>query len=80
MGNHVIENCGPTLDPQRASYEHYSLRSYPQFRRKMENYMKAFAQLPYKDHPHYQDYIRYQTEGEQLLIERWEALTGLPAQ
>jgi hypothetical protein len=79
MGNHIIENCAPTINPQRAYYEHYSMRSYPQFKKKMENYMSAFAQLPYKDHPHAQDYERYQIQGEQLLIDRWEALTGLPA-
>jgi hypothetical protein len=76
MGNHLIEGVAPTL-ATGAYYKHYSLRSYPQFRRKMENYMTAFHQTPFQDHHHAVDFHHWQAEGEVFIRRRWTELTGL---
>ncbi len=79
MGNHVIENGdGPELHSLTAYYRHYSLRTYEQFRQKMVNYMTAFNQTKFTDHPHSQDFHRWKQQGEQFFVERWEALTKAP--
>ncbi len=79
MGNHVIENSdGPELHPLTAYYRHYSLRAYEQFRQKMVNYMTAFNQTKFTDHPHSQDFHRWKQQGERFFVERWEALTKAP--
>lgn len=79
MGNHVIENSdGPELHSLTAHYRHYSLRTYEQFRQKMVNYMTAFNQTKFTDHPHSQDFHRWKQQGEQFFVERWEALTKAP--
>lgn len=76
MGNHVIENSdGPELHPLTAYYRHYSLRTYEQFRNKMVNYMTAFNQTKFTDHPHSQDFHRWKQQGEAFFVERWEVLT-----
>jgi len=79
MGNHLIEGAQPTF---RANlyYRHYSLRSYPQFRRKMENYMVAFSQNGFAYHHHAESYRRWQAEGETYLQNLWTELTGLPCE
>jgi hypothetical protein len=82
MGNHLIEEVGPIgsfgkPDKARAHYRHYSLRSYPQFRRKMENYMTAFHQTQFQDHHHAVDFHHWQAEGEAFIQHRWTELTGL---
>jgi hypothetical protein len=79
MGNHFVEGVKETLDPMGAYYKHYSMRTYPQFKVKMENYMTAFNQLPFKDHPHAQSYREWKVEGERYIMRLWETLTGLPA-
>lgn len=76
MGNHLIENKSPNIFTN-SYYRHYSMRSYPQFKRKMENYMIAFNQLPFKDHPHAVSYQQWQKEGEPYLQNLWNTLTGL---
>jgi hypothetical protein len=76
MGNHLIEGVEPTLYSS-AYYKHYSLRSYPQFRRKMENYMTAFHQSPFQNHHHAVDFHHWQAEGEAFIQRRWTELTGL---
>jgi hypothetical protein len=76
MGNHLIEGVAPTL-ATGAYYKHYSLRSYPQFRRKMENYMTAFHQTQFQDHHHAVDFHHWQAEGEAFIQRRWTELTGL---
>lgn len=85
MGNHIIDGIPPAARPPKereryAHYRHYSLRSYPQFRRKMENYMNAFHQTEFQDHPHAVDYHTWQAEGEVFLRRRWTELTGLPCE
>lgn len=77
MGNHIIEGKKPSVDPLGAYYKHYSLRSYEQFKKKMENYMIAFHQTEFKSHPHSIDHGRWQERGESFLRERWELLTTM---
>lgn len=77
MGNHVIENrIAPELHSLSAYYRHYSLRTFEQFRQKMINYMIAFSQTEFKDHPHSQDFHQWQQHGEDFFVERWNALTN----
>jgi hypothetical protein len=82
MGNHLIEGVAPSAELSKsrsfvAHYKHYSLRSYPQFRRKMENYMIAFHQTQFQSHHHAVDFHHWQAEGEVFLIRKWKELTGL---
>lgn len=77
MGNHLVEETPATIKAHGAYYRHYSMRSYPQFKKKIENYMKAFNQTKFQDHPHAVDFHLWQAEGEAFLMRRWEALTGL---
>lgn len=77
MGNHLVEETPATIKAHGAYYRHYSMRSYPQFKKKMENYMKAFNQTMFQDHHHAVDFHLWQAEGEAFLMRRWEALTGL---
>lgn len=84
MGNHLIEGIEPMSDLEYdpnlwdVFYRHYSLRSYPQFKRKMENYMTAFSQNGFSDHHHAESFRRWQVEGETYLQNLWTELTGLP--
>ena len=85
MGNHLIENVQPAArlmawDESNAHYRHYSLRSYPQFKRKMENYMVAFSQNGFPDHHHAESFKIWQVEGESYLQRLWTELTGLPCE
>jgi Glycosyl transferase family 2 len=83
MGNHLIEGVAPLSeledDPKlwNVFYRHYSLRTYPQFRRKMENYMVAFSQNGFPDHHHAESFKRWQAEGETYLQNLWTQLTNL---
>ena len=77
MGNHLVEETPATIKAHGAYYRHYSMRSYRQFKKKMENYMKAFNQTKFHDHHHAVDFHLWQAEGEAFLMRRWEALTGL---
>lgn len=77
MGNHMIEGVVPNM-ATHAHYRHYSLRSYPQFKRKMKNYMTAFSQNGFTDHHHAESFRRWQVEGETYLQNLWTELTGLP--
>lgn len=74
MGNHLIEGVVPILGMGGAYYKHYSIRSYEQFKRKMENYMVAFSQSPHQDHPHAQAYNVWAVEGEQYIQNRYNEL------
>lgn len=83
MGNHLVEGVPPSTKVMRWSeseshYRHYSLRTYPQFKRKMENYMTAFSQNGFPDHHHAESFRRWQVEGETYLQNLWTELTGLP--
>ena len=84
MGNHIIEGVAEsaTLVKSKtlAHYRHYSLRSYPQFKRKMENYMIAFSQNGFPDHHHAESFKIWQVEGEPYLQRLWTELTGLPCE
>jgi len=86
MGNHLIEGIGPMSDLEYdpklwdVFYRHYSLRTYPQFKRKMENYMVAFSQNGFPDHHHAESFRRWQVEGESYLQRLWTELTGLPCE
>lgn len=77
MGNHMIEESGPTFKAHGAYYEHFPFRSFEQFRKKTINYMLAFSQTQFQDHPHAIDFIQWQREGEAFLQNRWHELTGL---
>jgi len=74
MGNHLIEGIPPTLDSKGVYYNHYSLRTFEQFKKKMINYMTAFHQTQYQDHPHAKDYHEWQKRGDDFLQERWTSL------
>ena len=86
MGNHLIEGIEPMSDLEYdpnlwdVFYRHYSLRAYPQFKRKMENYMTAFSQNGFPDHHHAESFRRWQVEGETYLQNLWTELTGLPCE
>jgi hypothetical protein len=75
VGNHIVEGVEPTMDCHGSYYEHYSIRSYPQFKRKMENYMIAFSKNGFDDHPHAESFRKWQIHGESFLIQRWKELT-----
>lgn len=79
MGNHMIEGVAPNI-ATHAHYRHYSLRTYPQFKRKMENYMVAFSKNGFPDHHHAESFRRWQVEGEPYLQKLWTELTGLPCE
>jgi len=76
MGNHIVEGVAPTLTDHFCYYKHYSLRIYAQFKRKMENYMTAFAQTSFDDHHHSQDFKQWKIEGEAFLKRKWAKLTN----
>ena len=80
MGNHLIEGVAATIDDVGAHYHHYSLRSYPQFKRKMENYMIAFSKNGFPDHHHAESFKIWQVEGEAYLQRKWTELTGMPCE
>ena len=75
MGNHLIEGVAPTINVLGGHYQHYSIRSYEQFKRKMENYMIAFNQSSFKDHPHAVSHKLWQEHGEDYIKQLWEDLT-----
>lgn len=77
MGNHLIEEQSPTIKAHGAYYRHHSLRSYPQYKKKMENYMVAFSQTQFQDHPHAVSFRAWQIEGEGFLKRKWMEITGL---
>lgn len=79
MGNHMIEESGPSFKAHGAYYMHFPFRSFEQFRKKTINYMLAFSQTQFQDHPHAIDFIHWQREGEEFLQNRWHELTGLTA-
>jgi len=80
-GNHHIEGVQPTLGPMGAFYDHYSIRSYEQFKKKMLNYMQAFKNKSgWAAHPHVANWERYQREGESFLEEHYKELTEWPRQ
>jgi glycosyltransferase involved in cell wall biosynthesis len=72
MGNHLILNQPPTHDPKGAYYKHYGIRGYDQFRTKMINYMEAFNQMPFPDHPHAQSYHLWQAQGESYIEQLYQ--------
>lgn len=76
MGNHVIEGVEPIIKDHFCYYKHYSLRSFEQFKQKMENYMTAFSKTTFQDHPHAVDFKQWKIEGESFLRRRWAALTN----
>ena len=85
MGNHIIEGIEPAeklmqWNESSAHYRHYSLRTYPQFRKKMENYMTAFSQNGFSDHHHAESFKIWQVEGEAYLQRKWTELTGMPCE
>lgn len=75
MGNHLIEGVKPIMEPMGAYYRHYSIRSPEQFRKKMINWMTAFSQMPYPDHPHYQNWLQWQAEGDGFIERLYKELT-----
>ena len=75
MGNHIIEGVDPTLEDHGAFYRHYSIRSPEQFRKKMVNWMTAFSQMPYHDHPHYQNWLNWKREGDAFIERLYKDLT-----
>jgi hypothetical protein len=78
VGNHIVENYTPTLDPFGAYYRHYSVRSYPQFRKKMINWMNAFKDSEFQDHPHVENYRRWQAAGDIFLQNLYNELNQPP--
>lgn len=78
VGNHLVENHTPTLDPLGAYYRHYSVRSYPQFRWKMINWMTAFQGSEFPDHPHVANFHRWKAEGEPFLQSLYNELNQPP--
>lgn len=79
MGNHVIEGVPPTIEVLGGHYQHYSIRSFPQFRQKMRNYMVAFSQNGFSDHPHAESYRKWQDHGEDYILELWNEVTSRKA-
>ena len=75
MGNHLIEGVEPTLGGPAVYYEHFSIRSPEQFRKKMVNWMTAFSQMPYHDHPHYQNWLNWKREGDAFIERLYKELT-----
>lgn len=77
MGNHIVEETGATIKAHGVYYKHFSMRSYPQFKKKMENYMTAFSQTQFHDHHHSVDFKLWQEQGEGFLVRKWRELTGM---
>lgn len=77
MGNHFIENAPHTLDSKGVYYEHYSLRTFEQFKQKMINYMTAFHQSPFQTHPRAVDYHNWKRDGDEFLMSRWNSLINM---
>lgn len=77
MGNHIVEETGATIKAHGVYYKHFSMRSYPQFKKKMENYMTAFSQTQFHDHHHSIDFKLWQDQGEGFLVRKWRELTGM---
>lgn len=78
MGNHIIESIKPTLSSKGVYYNHYSLRTFDQFKTKMINYMTAFHDSAFQDHPHAVDYHLWKEQGDEFLLNRWNTLTNYP--
>ena len=76
MGNHLVEGVAPTITDHFCYYKHYSLRTFAQFKRKMENYMTAFSQTNFQDDPHAVDFKQWKIEGDTFLKRRWATLTN----
>lgn len=75
MGNHLIEGVPPTINVLGGHYQHYSIRTYEQFKRKMENYMVAFSQTSFTDHHHSVSHKLWQEQGEDYIKQLWSDLT-----
>jgi hypothetical protein len=45
----------------------------------MINYMEAFAQTQFQDHPHAVNYNEWKQEGEYFFKRKWTEITGLNA-
>lgn len=75
MGNHLIEGVRPIMEPMGAHYLHYSIRSPEQFHKKMVNWMTAFSQMPFPDHPHYQNWLKWKMEGDSFIERLYKDLT-----
>jgi glycosyltransferase involved in cell wall biosynthesis len=71
VGNHIIENAPTSLieGGHGAYYAHYHLRSWPQFKRKMENWMNAFHNSNFKYHPHATRYADWKERGDEMIRE-----------
>jgi hypothetical protein len=78
IGNHFVIGQKPTLDPMGAYYNHFPVRSYEQFKHKMEVFFTAFAQLPYRDNRHAIGHKIWQQQGERYIQKLWVEQTGLP--
>ena len=76
MGNHLIEGSTRSIDPIGAYYEHYSIRTFSQFRQKMLNYMVAFSKNGFSDHPHAENYGKWQERGEGFILDLWNEETS----
>lgn len=73
IGNHLVIDGDkyPKIDTRGISIEHRPVRSYEQMKRKLMNHWEAYKDT-YPDHPHAQNYRRWQTEGEAVFQEIWQ--------
>lgn len=75
VGNHIIHSKTPQPMPVHgAHYRHFSIRSYEQFKRKMENWMTAFHNSTMKGHHHAIDYHQWQEQGEEFIVNKYNQL------
>ena len=74
VGSHIVENnIGALIEGDcGAYYAHYHLRSWPQFKRKMENWMNAFHNSNFKDHPHATRYADWKERGDVVIRELYD--------
>ena len=79
MGNHLIEGVPPTIEVLGGHYSHYSIRNFEQFRQKMLNYMVAFSKNGFNDHPHAENFRKWQERGEDFILELWKEVTSTTA-
>lgn len=72
IGNHLILDGEeyPKIKGHDLIIEHHPIRSYEQMKRKMMNHWEAYKDT-YPDHPHAQNYRRWQAEGEAVFQEIW---------
>ena len=74
MGNHYIKNVDPTLVICQAYYNHYSIRSLPQFMQKMKNWMTCMKNSGHI-HPHTDHWHKWQEEGDSYIQNLYNQLT-----